>query len=733
LPQCANSRPQRSETVTNAALQNVAFEESADDVLDGVPCGVISTLPDGTIIHANDTFAAWAGQTREALLAGQRFQDLLTVPGRIFYETHFAPLLLMQGFLKEIACQLKRMGGDPLHVLVSSYLKLDPAGEPLVIRTAIFDATDRVKYEEELRRTRSSTQQLAAIVTSSRDAIVSVGLDDVVRSWNPGATSLFGYTEAEAVGRTVDELIVPEDVRAVRLQNYEKLRSGETVVIKDTLRYRKDRNLVQIEITASPMRDAEGRVTAASLIFRDISERKAASAALRKSEIRYRRLFEAAHDGVLLLDPETRKITDANPFMTALLGYTPNQLIGMELYEIGFFADAQASQDMFQILKAARQVRYENLPLQNQDGNVREVEVVANLYDEDGRPVIQCNVRDITERKEAENALHISEERLRLAAKAAGFGVYEHDPITRQSIWSSELFAIMGLEPRERVEMSSLIAAVHPDDRDVYENFLQEPADEANDGLYEHSYRILRPNGEVRWVTEKGRAEFAGIGENRREIKTRGTIVDVTQRKQHEEHAELLMKEVNHRAKNLLAVVQAIARQTARTHDPSTFAIHLSERIRGLAASQDLLVKNQWKGVSVSDLVRAQLTPFTDLIGTRVLMDGPPAHLSSGAAQGIGMALHELATNAAKYGALSSANGRVRINWDTVSTPEPLFTMQWLEEDGPAVVPPNRKGFGHMVIERMAADSVDGKVEIEYRESGVHWKLSAPLSKLIEA
>ena len=145
--------------------------------------------------------------------------------------------------------------------------------------------------------------------------------------------------------------------------------------------------------------------------IRDVQERKTAEAALHLSETRYRRLFEAAHDGILILDPATRKIVDANPFMTMLIGYSHEQLIGLELYQIGFLANAQASRDMFQKLKATSQVCYENLPLQSQQGGLRDVEVVANLYDEGGHFVVQCNVRDITERKRAELALRESEGR----------------------------------------------------------------------------------------------------------------------------------------------------------------------------------------------------------------------------------------------------------------------------------------------------------------------------------
>ncbi|HEU6448484.1 MAG TPA: ATP-binding protein [Verrucomicrobiae bacterium] len=141
------------------------------------------------------------------------------------------------------------------------------------------------------------------------------------------------------------------------------------------------------------------------LFIEDITERRAEQAAVRTSEIRYRRLFEAAHDGILIMDPDTRKITDANPFMTELLGYPCKELVGKELWEIGLLKDEKASQSAFRELQKKHFIRYENLPLQNKKGQGHEVEFVSNLYDEDGRKVIQCNIRDITERKHAERAL----------------------------------------------------------------------------------------------------------------------------------------------------------------------------------------------------------------------------------------------------------------------------------------------------------------------------------------
>src|SRR5262249_10816826 len=153
---------------------------------------------------------------------------------------------------------------------------------------------------------------------------------------------------------------------------------------------------------------------------------------------------------------------------------------------------------------------------------------------------------------------------------------------------------------------------------------------------------------------------------------------------------QLLMREVNHRAKNMLSLVQAIARQTA-AREPEDFIGCFTERIQALAANQDLLIRNEWKGVDVEDLVRAQLAPFADRVGSRIAVDGPKLRLSATAAQAIGLTLHELATNAGKYGALSTDRGCVDICWGAGGN---VFAMSWTERDGLPVSPPERRGFG---------------------------------------
>jgi len=162
---------------------------------------------------------------------------------------------------------------------------------------------------------------------------------------------------------------------------------------------------------------------------------------LRASEIRYRRLFEAARDGILILDPVTRRITDANPFMTELLGYEHRELLGKELWEIGLLKDETASQAAFRELRRNRFIRYENLPLQNKKGEINEVEFVSNLYDEDGQEVIQCNIRDITERKQAERDLMAAKDTINRHALEQEALVNQRTSELRETVSELEAFS----------------------------------------------------------------------------------------------------------------------------------------------------------------------------------------------------------------------------------------------------------------------------------------------------
>ncbi|WP_342361084.1 sensor histidine kinase [Terrarubrum flagellatum] len=206
-----------------------------------------------------------------------------------------------------------------------------------------------------------------------------------------------------------------------------------------------------------------------------------------------------------------------------------------------------------------------------------------------------------------------------------------------------------------------------------------------------------------------------------------GVAVEITDRKRREQNIRLLMREIAHRAKNILAVVQAMARQTAATTpEPQAFIDRFAARLEALGATHALLVDEGWKGADIGDLIRSQMGHQLDLIGKQIFLDGPLLSIPSEIAQNIGLALHELTTNASKYGALSVPEGRVDVSWAVTESANGAqdVSLQWIESGGPPVVPPKRKGFGQVVIERTVSRAVGGKVEMSYDPKGFSWKLS---------
>jgi PAS domain S-box-containing protein len=208
--------------------------------------------------------------------------------------------------------------------------------------------------------------------------------------------------------------------------------------------------------------------------------------------------------------------------------------------------------------------------------------------------------------------------------------------------------------------------------------------------------------------------------------------VDVTERKEGEAHLRLLMRELTHRSKNLLAVIQAMARQTAR-HAGSIegFLDQFSARLQALARSHDLLVQEEWHGVSLGELVRSQLAPYFDRDSAQISMNGPRVMLRPEAAQSLGLALHEMGVNAVQYGALSAPSGRVSIAWTWQPQREPpAVEILWTESGGPAVGAPAERGFGSLVVERNLARALDADVDLSFGSDGVNCRITIPMAQL---
>ena len=466
-------------------------------------------------------------------------------------------------------------------------------------------------------------------------------------------------------------------------------------------------------------------------ITQGIAEDLAFRVAIRQSEIRYRRLFEAAHDGVLILDSVSRKITDANPFMSQLLGYHHEELLGKELWEIGLLKDEQASQAAFRELQNSGQVRYEDLPLESNLGEKREVEIVANRYDEDGTQVVQCNVRDITERKRTEAALRVSEERFRTLFELGPAAVYACDARGVIQDFNQQATKLWGRTPARCDDSERFCGSIRmfrPDgsfmshDQCPMAFVVSGKVSEVND----EEVIIERPDGSRVTAVVNIRPLRNGRGEVTGAI---NCAYDITERKQVEEHQKFLMGELAHRGGNLLAVVQSIvSRSLAGTKPLAEERNTLMRRLQALARSQSALMNKGFQGALVAEIVRLEFEGFSD----RVTAAGPDVMLNSRAAQTFALLLHELATNAIKYGALSLQDkGQVDIHWSIeVKAAEARFKFEWQERDGPPVIAPTRKGFGSLLLEKLASQDFGAQPKITFAPGGLSYSIDASLPPL---
>ncbi|WP_323764861.1 MASE1 domain-containing protein [Marinovum sp.] len=321
---------------------------------------------------------------------------------------------------------------------------------------------------------------------------------------------------------------------------------------------------------------------------------------------------------------------------------------------------------------------------------------------------------------ERTRAIEAAEERFRATFQNAGVGISIVGGDGRLLRVNESLARMLGREVAD-MEGHPLDDFTHPDDlalnHEAWQRLQSGTADE-----YDLEKRYLHADGVVVWGHTTVSCVRHPDGRIAYLIKI---IQDITARRRSDDARQMLMREVNHRSKNLLSIVQVIARQTAN-HSPQEFVTVFGQRLQALAANQDLLVNNEWQRIDLTELVESQLRHF-GAIGQRVRLSGPAVVLPPAAAQTLGMALHELATNAAKYGSLSVETGCVDISW---SIDDRAFHMSWRETGGPDVQPPAAKGFGSTVLDTMTAASMSGKVRIDYSPEGLLWELRCPRSAL---
>ena len=443
-----------------------------------------------------------------------------------------------------------------------------------------------------------------------------------------------------------------------------------------------------IAVEGTVVRRADGRPERLLGVTRDITERKQTEEKLQKSERKLRELLGALPAAIYVTDAEGH-ITYCNQSAVDLWGVEP--ALGKDKWcDLSRFYHADGSPMALAdcpteiALRQGHTAGGREAIIERKDG----MRIPINPYptplrDETGAIVGVVNMTvDISERKRAELALAERNIQLALAGKAALVGSYAYDTDTEIMQISDGYAAIHGF-PEGTVEMarSECLAGVHPDDIGRVEQSRSEAFREHR-LEYNVEYRIIRA-GEVRWVETRCFISYDGEGRPHRVV---GVSIDITERKRVEEQQRTLVAELDHRVKNALATVQAVA---AHTMDASSSMEHfiaaLDGRIRSMGSTHELLSHRRWLGIPLAELVERELAPYAT--GANTEIGGPEVMLSAEAGQTMGMVLHELATNAAKYGALSIPSGRVSIRWRRPlnGSARDRLVFTWLESGGPLV------------------------------------------------
>jgi PAS domain S-box-containing protein len=313
-----------------------------------------------------------------------------------------------------------------------------------------------------------------------------------------------------------------------------------------------------------------------------------------------------------------------------------------------------------------------------------------------------------------------NDERLRLATEAGKVGLWDWQVDADRITWTASIYSMHGMRREEfSGTFEDWLAHVHPDDRKRVENAVRDAL--YADAPYDIELRSVTPDGRVTWIYTYANV----VRRDGKPVRMVGASVDITERKQAERQRDLLVAELSHRVKNTLATVISISRHSfAMARSPEEARRSFDGRIHALAQTHGRLAAANWAGVSLKGIVDDELKPYRRDEPSNVSIAGPPVTVTPKVAVVLGIALHELATNAAKYGALSTRSGVVEIGWQR--TPSGGLMLDWIESGGPPVTPPERSGFGRVMLERVLTTDLRGKVDLDFAQAGLRCRIVLP-------
>ncbi len=576
-----------------------------------------------------------------------------------------------------------------------------------------------------------SREQVEALFAQAAAGMAQVDLTGRFVRVNEQYCAILDRRRDELLQLRMQDCTHPDDLPRNMILFRHALETGEAFEIEK--RYlRPDGSVVWVRNAVSPIRDGSGKPDSILAVSIDITGYKNAQEELRESEALKGSILDAALDCIVSTDRESR-IIEWNSAAERTFGFTREAALGQDLADLIIPPEYRERhrRGMARYLATGegpvlnRRIELEAL---RADGSRFPVELAISPISSGERPRFTAYLRDITLNKQVAAAQRESEQRLRLTYEHAFTSIAEVDSSGRFLRVNEQLSIITGYS-RDELLLRTFLDITHPEDREPdLDQFRRQMAGELD--AYRMEKRYVRKDGQIVWIELA--ASRVDDAEGRPLYGVR-VARDITERKRAEEHRELLLHELNHRVKNTLTTVQSIVFQTLRNAPtPDDAQTALASRLIALSKAHDVLTRENWEAASLHQIVSEAMEPFRAHGENRIRVAGPPVRLPPSMALAVAMALQELATNAVKYGALSSEAGEVEIRWtlDKSNSPAHLH-LRWEESSGPPVRPPNRRGFGTRLIERSLAGDLHGEAKIEFASTGVVCTIKAPVPDLM--
>jgi PAS domain S-box-containing protein len=584
--------------------------------------------------------------------------------------------------------------GIVLWILDRGEGEFDADGQRIRLRGAIVEISGRVRAETQMRE----TSRLHSVAFEA--ARMGAWHLDVRRNRLTSSDELLALLglsrgQFDETPEAFDSVVHPDDLGAWTKSRNISLNPEKNVEIEFRVVLPKS-GIRWFLSRAEIIRRSDGIVLECYGVMIDISERKIAE----EAAARLAAIVTSSDDAIISSNP-SNIITSWNHGAERLLGYRAEEITGQPMYRIIPEELWDGEQKNLDLVSNGEPIAAYESRRRHQNGRILDMSLsISPIRNNAGKVVGASTIAlDITARLRDAEIHRESDARLRQALAAAKAGAFDYDLVNQEIRWSPEMFALYGLDPEKAVpSFDAIMAQTVPEhEQRVRSEFALALS---QGGQFALEFPIIRPDGAEIWTAMTGYIKKDALG---RATNARGIDQDISERKDWERRQALLLRELSHRVKNSMAVIQSVTRQTLRTtNDPKSFAEAFEGRIRSLAASHTLLTDVDWRGVRLTDLIKLQTSGMADDFERRFSFRGPEVLLPAETATQLGLVLHELGTNAAKYGALSLTGGNVSITW---KKGHGKLRLTWRERGGPSILEhPTRQGFGTALINSSVVD-----------------------------